>query len=1068
MLHKTRWTSQKITKRLDLIEPLVYRRKFPLAPFQYTTLASVAENPPLGSDAADHNWQPIAPHSYWGDWTTNFVMRTAFTIPVEWESDAPVALYLPIGEANDFSHPEALVYIEDTAYAGCDRHHQEILLADKWHNGRSHSLMLHGWTGLPDLFSADLEPKLFMRPCFLVQIDQPTRDFVASVRVALGIADLLDDNQLAKSHLYNALNHAFQLLDTCEPLTETFYASVPAAHAALQAGIERAGPPLDASIVASGHAHIDVAWLWTVAQSRRKAGRTFYTVMRLMEQFPDYHFTQSQPQLYDYVRQDYPELYEAIKTEVENGRWEAIGGMWVEADCNLSGAEALARQFLLGRTFFREQFGPEAESPILWLPDVFGYAWNLPQLIKEAGLEYFFTIKISWNQYNRIPYDSFWWQGLDGTKVLTHFSTTQEKGAFYSKEARRPSTYNGEVGPLEVLSSWINLQQKETHQEVLMAYGYGDGGGGPTREMQENIREMAHFPATPQIKNGRSLDFFRTLEAEAGDRLPTWNGELYLEYHRGTYTTQARNKRGNRKSEILLHDAEFLAAWAALTSDYAYPHTDVTRAWQLLCLNQFHDVLPGTSIAEVYADSQQDYQTIANIGQQVCDSAITALAQKMGTADIIAINPTSHNGRKFGILPEQLDESQTLVNVDTNQPVTTQTVADGTLIELPHIGAYGAVRLVQSWRLDQSEITTNSLKIYQTSGDTILENALLRIVFDANGDLVSLFDKEVDRHVLPAGTHANSFQLFEDRPLAWDAWDIDIFYDDKQWQADPATSLTIIETGPLRVGLEIKRRLLHSEIVQCVYLYQGERHIDFDTWIDWRERHMLLKVAFPVDVLAPAATFDVQWGNVQRPTHRNTSWDWARFESCAHKWVDLSEGDYGVSLLNDCKYGHDIQDNIIRLTLLRSPTTPDPEADQGEQHFIYSLLPHPNDWRYGTVSAAYDLNDPLIVRRVQTSEVLKTSEVLGANSLAPSLLSVDAPNVIIETVKQAEDGNGLIVRLYENERNRGIVTLNTGFPIKEAHRCNLLEENQEPLKATENSVRFTITPYQIITLRIVT
>ncbi len=624
MIHKTRWTSQKIAQRLALIEPLVYRRQHPLDAFKFTPLAGPEADPPVGIEVEDNGWEIIAPHTYWGTWMTDFVLRTTFTIPTEWDSEAPVALYLPIGESGDFSHPEVLAYIDGAAYAACDRNHQEFLLDKAWHNGRSHHLALHGWTGLGGYMVDDPHTKLFMRPCAIVQIDQPTRDFVASVRVALGIADLLDDNEPAKGHLYNALNHAFQLLETREPLAEPFYVNVPAAHAALQAGIEQAGPPLDAAIVATGHAHIDVAWLWTVAQSRRKAGRTFHTVMRLMEQFPDYHFTQSQPQLYDYLRQDYPDLFESIKTQVENGRWEPIGGMWVEADCNLSGAEALARQFLLGRTFFREQFGAEAESPVLWLPDVFGYAWNLPQLIKEAGLDYFFTIKISWNQYNRIPYDNFWWQGLDGTKVLTHFSTTQEEWAFKSKEARRPTTYNSVVTPMEVMSTWDNMQQKETHQEMLMAYGFGDGGGGPTRQMLENIRELAHFPAAPQMKNGSALDFFRKLEADAGDRLPTWNGELYLEYHRGTYTTQARNKRGNRKSEILLHDAEFLAAWAALISDYAYPHAELTRAWQLLCLNQFHDILPGSSINPVYADSQQDYQTIATIGQQVRDSALSS------------------------------------------------------------------------------------------------------------------------------------------------------------------------------------------------------------------------------------------------------------------------------------------------------------------------------------------------------------------------------------------------------------------------------------------------------------
>ncbi len=325
-----------------------------------------------------------------------------------------------------------------------------------------------------------------------------------------------------------------------------------------------------------------------LGQTRRKAGRTFYTVLRLMEQFPDYHFTQSQPQLYDYVRQDYPGLLDEIKTRVAEGRWETIGGMWVEADCNLSGSESLARQFLLGRTFFREHFGPKAESPVLWLPDVFGYAWNLPQLIKEAGLEYFFTIKIGWSQYNRLPYDSFWWQGLDGTRVLTHFSTTPDDSAY-------ASTYNAVASPRQAIGTWRNFQQKELQSELLMAFGWGDGGGGPTREMLENIREMADFPGAPQMRQTSVAEFFTNLEAASGDRLPVWNGELYLELHRGTYTTQSRNKRANRKSEFLLHDAEFLATLAAqINADFTYPREDLTQAWQVVCLNQFHDIIPGS------------------------------------------------------------------------------------------------------------------------------------------------------------------------------------------------------------------------------------------------------------------------------------------------------------------------------------------------------------------------------------------------------------------------------------------------------------------------------------------
>ena len=360
----------------------------------------------------------------------------------------------------DFSLPEALVYVDGQPYAAVDRHHQEIRLRADWQDGRPHALALHGWTGLGAEVITDPVTQLIMRPCSVVQLDQPARDFVVTARVALNTAVSLDANTPARGALLNALDAAFKILDTREPFGDAFYASVAPAHAALQAGIAVAGAPLDVKLTATGHAHIDVAWLWTLDQTRRKAGRTFHTVLRLMEQFPGYHFTQSQPQLYEYVRNDYPALFEGIKARVAEGRWEPIGGMWVEADCNLSGPESLARQFLLGRSFFRRHFGPDAESPVLWLPDVFGYAWALPQLIKQAGLDYFFTIKIGWNQYNHLPYDSFWWQGLDGTRVLTHFSTTTEA------DGQVMSTYNAQARPEDVMRTWTHFQQKELQDEV--------------------------------------------------------------------------------------------------------------------------------------------------------------------------------------------------------------------------------------------------------------------------------------------------------------------------------------------------------------------------------------------------------------------------------------------------------------------------------------------------------------------------------------------------------------------------------------------------------------------------
>ncbi|MBC7249714.1 MAG: alpha-mannosidase, partial [Anaerolineae bacterium] len=1023
-------------------------------PFRYLKLTNTPADPPISPALDDGDWEKLSWGTYWCEPRENFVLRTRFQVPAQWDANTPIALHLPIGEAGDFSHPEALVYIDGVPYAACDRHHQEVVLPPDLHDGAQHLLALHGWAGT---LRNDKDARLLMREGALVQIDQPTRDFVALARVALGIADHLSENEPARAHLYTALDEAFKVLDTREPLAERFYASVPEAYATLRQGIAQAGGPSNVNITAVGHAHIDVAWLWTLDQTRRKAERTFYNVIRLMEQFPEFHFSQSQPQLYDFVRQDHPDLFEQIKQRVLEGRWEPLGGMWVEADCNITGAESLARQLLLGRTFFKEHFGADAEAPVLWLPDVFGFPWSLPQLIKAAGLEYFFTIKIGWNQYNRWPYDSFWWQGLDGTRVLTHFSTTPQQGSPHA------STYNAQATPEQVLGTWRNFQQKDCGRggvtpPLLMAYGYGDGGGGPTREMLENIRVMGEFPATPQIHCGTAKEFFRRLEATVGDRLPTWNGELYLENHRGTYTTQSRNKRANRRNEFLLHDAEFLATLASVINpQYRYPHSALHRAWELMCLNQFHDILPGSSIGPVYAKAQQQYAEIRRIGQQVCDEALSAIADIL-PGDVLLVNPTAFPRRDLAFWPNPSVESTALRRAD-GSPIPAQPAAGGFLLDVGELPPYSVTPLViDSARAGDHPPPASAI----TATPRTLENDYLRVELDEAGDIVRLYDKLHDREVLPAGAKANQFQAFEDRPINPDAWDIDIFYDDRMWLAEPAASIQVIESGPLRATLEMRRRILNSEYTQRISLAYNSPRLDFDTTIQWRERHILLKVSFPVDVLAPQATYEIQWGNIQRPTHRNTSWDWARFETCAHKWVDLSEGGYGVSLLNDCKYGHDIHGNTIRLSLLRSPTIPDPEADQGEHRFAYSLLPHHGPWDESTVAAAYALNDPIIV----WSATRGIKPDVQRNMRPVSFLGTDQPNVVIETIKQAEDGQGIIVRLYENQRKRGEFTLTTAFPLAAAWRTNLLEENSERLEVEDHRLRCSIKPYQIVTLRL--
>ena len=457
------------------------------------------------------SWEIVLPFCPWSEWRADFVLRSRFQVPPDWplDPDLELALLLPLGEAGDFSHPEALVYVDGAILSGTDRHHQEVSLRADMQDGEWHSLALHGWTGLGLSGDKIRLDRPFLEACCVAQVHRPLRAFIAKVRVALGIAEALEESHPAKDAILNALDASFNLLDTREPFGEALFASLPGAMQALEDGLALAGPPLDVDLLATGHAHIDVAWLWPLGQTRRKASRTFANVLRLMERDPGFHFTQSQPQLYEFIRQDHPELFNAIQRRIAEGRWEPIGGMWVEADCNLSGAELLARQFLLGRGYFHRHFGPQAESPVLWLPDVFGYAWALPQLIRLAGLKYFFTIKIGWSQYNRLPYDAFWWQGLDGTRVLTHFSTTPDGGA-------TASTYNAMATPAQALDTWRNFQQKEVRQPLLMSFGYGDGGGGPTWEMIENLNEMQAFPAAPRARQSSVRHFYELLEARGG------------------------------------------------------------------------------------------------------------------------------------------------------------------------------------------------------------------------------------------------------------------------------------------------------------------------------------------------------------------------------------------------------------------------------------------------------------------------------------------------------------------------------------------------------------------------
>lgn len=1040
--HQRQRTHEKITAYMRLIVPRIVRQRESLAAFRYQE----APPPPSPLPQADDTWPMIERHSYWGRWNTHFYLQTIFSMPSNWSTDAAIALDLPIGKADDFfnAHPEALVYVDDVLIGTVDTRHQQVMLPQNMRNHQQHTLTLVGWTGIGGSYWGEEHTQLFMGDCALVEIDPPTRKLVATLRTAWEVAQTLDENSPALGYLWDGLTEAVNTLDTRQPLDRRFYNSVPEAQAKLDAQISRAGEPMPVQIYAAGHAHIDVAWMWPLSVTRGKAARTFTTALQLMEQFPEYQFSQSQPQLYEFIQQDDPALFERIRERVDMGNWEPLGGMWIEADCNMSSGESLVRQFVYGRRYFQQQFG--TDSPVLWLPDAFGFPWSLPQIIKGAGIDYFFTIKIGWSQFAQLPHDSFWWQGIDGTKILTHCSPTPEP---YPRSER--ATYNAVASGEYALRTWYQTKNKDLDNHLLMSYGWGDGGGGPTPDMLENIRELENFPAVPKVKPSRVFDFFKILEHEVSDRLPTWHDELYLQYHQGTYTSQAAVKAGNRHSEMLLHNTEFFAAYAAtLQSDYRYPYDQLEHLWKRVLLNQFHDILPGSSVSPVYDDALHHYDEVERGAYQLMDVALAVLSERLG-GDVVVLNPSPVPQHRVMWIGGTLPDDTYLVNTK-GQVVYTQRTDDGILLFTPEdIPPYNAV----AFKLQSGDPITSTQM--PTASPYHLQSPFIRVEFDDNGDITRIYDKQNDWNILAPDTIGNQFQMFEDNPKDFDAWNIDVSYEDKLWLADSAEGVRVIEYGPLRAGVEIRRRIGQSAITQRIYVYSDSPRIDFDTTVVWHERHMLLKVAFPVDVLAPRATYDIQFGNIERPTHRNTLWDWGRYEVPAQKWVDLSEGGRGVSLLNDSKYGCDVHDNIMRLTLLRSPSYPDPNTDDGTHRFTYSLLPHQGGWSAKTVRSAYALNNPLWVIRGngQQAQQLK------------SFVVADQSHVVIETVKQAENGNGIIVRLYENERKRGAVTLTCARPIQSAARVNLLEQeipNTSPVIVEHQNVTIHVTPYEIVTL----
>ena len=1013
------------------LKGLIFTNRTPVEGIQYKKGLYFT---PQEADSAQVSWEPFDSKSmHWYGPDEHYWFRAKVTIPEEMDGKC---VYLKaatqVDHWDDAKNPQFLMFVNGEVTQGLDINHQMVQLTPCAKSGDTYGIDLQGYTGT-----------LFAELTFLLELQQCeesiNRLFYDLVMPLRALSRIEEDNKVRKD-IVTVLNDTINLIDLRTPYSESFYHTVEEAIAYIEKHLyeEMAGYE-DVIATCIGHTHIDVAWWWTIAQTREKVARSFSTVLKFMEEFPGYKFMSSQPVLYQFLKDRYPEVYEKIKERVKEGRWEPEGGMWVEADCNLTSGESLVRQFYYGKKFFKDEFG--IDSQILWLPDVFGYSGALPQIMKRSGIRYFMTTKLAWNQINKVPYDTMMWRGIDGSEILTHLITTLGVG---QSEENFFTTYNGMLHPNAIMGGWNRYQNKEINNDILISYGFGDGGGGPTRDMLETSTRMEKgVKGIPKVRQEFAGKYFEELEerVSGNKRLPVWEGELYFEYHRGTYTSMGRNKRSNRRCEQLLMDTELMQV---LTN--TQEKEEMERIWKTVLTNQFHDILPGTSIREVYETTKEEYDAIESLLTEKIQEKLQLLTEEK--ENCISIFNTLGFDRNDTVLLQDMEEGRVLVDENgTKYPV--QKTKDGSICYVEGLPSKGGKTFyIENGAVDNKE----EISCLEQGVDT----PFYHIEWDENGLFTSIYDKVCDREVLQENMQGNLLRMYEDKPMNYDCWDIDMYYTEKFWDAKEVERMEWVEKGPVRAALEIDRTISNSVIKQTIYFYANSRRIDFVTKVDWKEHQTLLKVHFPVNVHTDEATFDIQFGNLKRKTHTNTSWDEARFETCGQKWMDLSEGNYGVSLLNDCKYGHSVKDGNMALTLIKSGIEPNKTADQEEHIFTYALYPHEGAWKAeGTVQESYKLNQKAyaVTGKLQTS--------------GTSFVTVDKSNVIIETVKPAEAEDGIIVRLYECENSLTKATLIFGnVEIEEVVECNLMEEEEQTISQTENQVTVTVKPYEIKTYKV--
>ncbi len=989
----------------DHLTPALYRDAHPLR----ATAWQVPGEPVPFEHAVEQPFEPVELGWRWGRAWSTVWLRVTGELPAEWVPAPPAGTRVEVLVDFGYNRSRSGFQAEGLAYRPDGSLIKSIAPLNSWlpvAPGDSSVDVFIEAAANPDVAgeytfdptpygtweTAPDEPLYEIKQLELALLDVTVWELLQDVWTLRGLMAELPDGSSRRHEILRALEDMLDVLDA-----QSIPATAQAARDVIAGVLAKPAHASAHRVLATGHAHIDSAWLWPLRETVRKCARTFTNAMDLMDENPDFVFSCSSAQQYLWMKEHHPKVFARIKEKVAAGQFVPVGGMWVESDSNMPGGEAMARQFIAGKQFFIDEFGVECEEA--WMPDSFGYSGAMPQIVAAAGSRWFLTQKISWNQINRMPHHTFWWAGIDGTRVFTHFPPAD--------------TYISELSGKELAHAERNFSEKGRATMSLVPFGWGDGGGGPTREMIAAAHRTADLEGSPRVTMGSSRDFFTAAEAEY-PHAPVWSGEMYLELHRGVFTSQLRTKQGNRRNEALLRQAELWAATAALRAGYAYPREQLQRAWHTVLLLQFHDILPGTAIAWVHHEAEKRHAAVTDVLEGIIAEALAALAGEPGDAGVtLAVNaaPFARAG-------------------------------------VPALGA--AVLEAEHPPVTSTETAT---------GATVLDNGIIRAVVDAHGHVTSLIAHADGREAITPGRPANVLRLHRDLPNLWDAWDLDAHY------MRTVTELTEVDERRERVSdgaamVITVRRVRESTIEQRLILRPGATALEIENRIDWREREMILKLAVPLDVHADRIAAETQFGHLFRPTHTNTSWDAARFEACQHRFVHLAEPGYGVAIANDSTYGYDVSRDTradggttttVRFSLLRAPLFPDPETDQGEHVLRFRIAPGATIG--DAVALGYDLATP--VRGIR-----------AAAPLAPIVTSSD-PAVIVETVKLAEDGSGdLVVRLYESRGGRAHTTLTLDGTATVIESTDLLERavSGEPT-SQGSSIELPFRAFQIRTIR---